>query len=65
MADRLYLMNSILKGEFFLTNRWRTLLRFSGLAFIMAGIFAKLPSPWPLILGFLGLGMFLAAGGFG
>lgn len=48
-----------------MTNRWRTLLRFSGLALLLAGIFVGLPSPWPLVLGFLGLGMFLAAGGFG
>lgn len=48
-----------------MANKWRTLLRFSGLAFILAGTFAKLPSHWPLVIGFLGLGMFLAAGGFG
>ncbi|MBP7332126.1 MAG: hypothetical protein KBA08_07440 [Firmicutes bacterium] len=48
-----------------MTNVWRTLLRFSGLALILAGIFAQLPSPWPMAIGFLGLVMFLAAGGFG
>ncbi|MCM1567389.1 MAG: hypothetical protein NC238_15895 [Dehalobacter sp.] len=48
-----------------MTNRWRALLRFSGLALLLAGIFVELSSPWPLVLGFLGLGMFLAAGGFG
>jgi hypothetical protein len=55
----------ILKEGFLMANKWRTLLRFSGLAFILAGTFAKLPSHWPLVIGFLGLGMFLAAGGFG
>ncbi len=40
-------------------------MRFSGLALIIAGIFAGLPSPWPLVLALLGLVMFLAVGGFG
>ncbi|MFX4262458.1 hypothetical protein ACOBQJ_09665 [Pelotomaculum propionicicum] len=48
-----------------MTNRWRTLLRFSGLALVIASIFVELPSPWPLVTWFAGLGMFLAAGGFG
>ncbi|MDD4334686.1 MAG: hypothetical protein PHY77_03670 [Desulfotomaculaceae bacterium] len=48
-----------------MTNRWRIPLRFSGLAFIAAGIFAGFPSPWPWVLGILGLGLFLAAGSSG
>lgn len=48
-----------------MTNIWRTLMKFSGLALILAGVFAEIPSPWPLVLGLIGLGLFLAAGGFG
>lgn len=46
-------------------SKWRTILRLSGLVFIIAGIFAGLPFPWPAILALLGLGQVLAAGGFG
>ncbi len=48
-----------------LPSRWRNILRFSGLIFIVAGVFAGLPSPWPTVLALLGLGQVLAAGGFG
>ncbi len=48
-----------------MTNKWRTILKVSGLALLVTGIFIKLPSPWPIVIGFLGLGMFLAAGGSG
>ncbi|TEB06013.1 hypothetical protein Psch_03055 [Pelotomaculum schinkii] len=52
-----------------MTNKWRTLLRISGFIFILAGIltgiFTELPSNWSTVVVFLGLGQFLAAGGFG
>ncbi len=48
-----------------LTNSRRAILRFTGIVLILAGFFAGFPSPWPVVSGFLGLGMFLAAGGFG
>ncbi|HPZ44049.1 MAG TPA: hypothetical protein PL078_08600 [Bacillota bacterium] len=46
-------------------GKWKTILRISGLIFTAAGLFAGLPSPWPLVLALFGLVQFLAAGGFG
>ncbi|HHU86563.1 MAG: hypothetical protein ACOX86_09110 [Pelotomaculaceae bacterium] len=48
-----------------MSGKWKIFLRISGLIFVAAGLFAGLPSPWPLILTLLGLVQFLAAGGFG
>ncbi|MEG3071409.1 MAG: hypothetical protein RQM92_11820 [Candidatus Syntrophopropionicum ammoniitolerans] len=42
-------------------NKWRIPLKFAGLAFIAAA-FAGFPSPWPWVLGILGLVLFLATG---
>ena len=33
-----------------MAGKWKTFLMVSGLIFIAAGIFAGLPSPWPLVL---------------
>jgi len=48
-----------------MVGKGRTLLRLSGFAFIAAGVFSGLPSPWSWVLLVLGLGQIVVAGGFG